>query len=84
MLRPTPVDEPPRLFRRADGAYVVRDAKLERLTRGLNLRQPDALQHFQRQLDHTGVTQRLEEAGVQDGDTVVVGGFEFEWTERPE
>ena len=79
LLRPTPVDEPVQLFRRSDGAYVVRDARLEGLARKLNFDTADAADYFQRQLDRSGVTERLERAGTVAGDTVVVGDLEFEW-----
>ncbi|MCY3958587.1 MAG: GTPase ObgE [Chloroflexi bacterium] len=79
VLRPSPVDEPAQLFRRSDGAYVVRDARLEGLARKLNFDTPDAADYFQRQLDRRGVTERLERAGTTAGDTVVVGELEFEW-----
>ena len=79
ILRPLPVDEPVHLFRRSDGAYVVRDARLEGLARKLNFDTADAADYFQRQLDRSGVTERLERAGTVAGDTVVVGDLEFEW-----
>ncbi len=79
VLRPRPVDEDARLFRRADGAFVVRDARLERLAQSLDFRTADAADYFQRRLDRRGVTQRLERAGAKAGDTVVVGELEFEW-----
>ena len=79
VLRPAPLDEPAHLFRRSDGAYVVRDPRLERLARRLNFDTPDAADYFQRQLDRSGVTERLERAGTVAGDTVVVGDLEFEW-----
>ena len=80
VLRPAPVDEEPRLFRRSDGAYIVRDRALETMARSLDFKTPDAAAYFQRQLDRRGVTERLERAGVRDGMAVVIGDFEFEWT----
>ena len=79
VLRPEPVQEAPRLFRREDGAYVIRDPTLERLARQLNLNTSDAVDYFQRRLDRSGVTARLEKAGAEPGDTVVIGELEFEW-----
>ncbi len=80
VLRPPAVDEEPRLFRRSDGAFVVRDPKLELLAARLNLETRDAADYLQRQLDRLGVTKRLEQAGVGDTDTVVIGDVEFEWS----
>lgn len=79
VLRPEPVHEAPRLFHREDGAYVIRDPTLERLARQLNLNTQDAVDYFQRRLDRSGVTARLEKAGAEPGDTVVIGELEFEW-----
>ena len=83
VLRPTPLDEPAELFRRADGAYVVHNERLERLASKLNFNTADASDYFQRQLDRSGVTERLEQAGTVAGDTVVVGDLEFEWGGPP-
>ena len=79
VLRPEPVHDAPRLFRREDGAYIVRDPALERLARQLDLNTQDAADYFQRRLDRSGVTARLEKAGAEPGDTVVIGELEFEW-----
>ena len=79
VLRPDPVDEGPQIYRRSDGAYIVRDNQLERLARSLNFDTVDAAAYFQRQLDRRGVTERLERAGTVAGDTVIVGDLEFDW-----
>jgi GTP-binding protein len=79
VLRPDPVDEGPQIYRRSDGAYIVRDNQLERLARSLNFDTVDAVAYFQRQLDRRGVTERLERAGTVAGDTVIVGALEFDW-----
>ena len=39
----------------------------------------DAADYFQRRLDRSGITARLEDAGAKPGDTVVIGQLEFEW-----
>ncbi len=79
VLRPEPLHEAPRLFRREDGAYVIRDPALERLAARLNMDTRDAADYFQRRLDRSGITARLEDAGAKPGDTVVIGQLEFEW-----
>ena len=45
----------------------------------LDLGSNDAVDYLQRRLDRSGVTVRLENAGAQTGDTVVIGALEFEW-----
>ena len=79
VLRPSPVDQDAQLLRRSDGAYVVRDKRLEDLAKKLNFDTPDAAAYFQRQLDRRGITERLERVGTMPGDTVIVGNLEFEW-----
>ena len=79
VLRPEPVHDDPRLFQREDGAYVIRDSKLERLADRLNPDSLDAMDYLQRRLDRSGITARLETAGAKPGDTVVIGKLEFEW-----
>mgnify|MGYP000958645180 FL=1 len=68
-----------RIFRRADGAWVVRSAWLERLARRVGWGMPEAVDRFQRTLDRYGITAALEEAGVAPGDTVIIGESELEW-----
>jgi GTP-binding protein len=79
VLRPEPIDQAAQLLRRSDGAYVVRDKRLEDIADTLNFDTPDAAAYFQRQLDRRGITERLERVGTIPGDTVVVGNLEFEW-----
>ena len=79
ILRPEPIHEDPRLFRREDGAYIIRDSNLERLAERLNLESLDAVDYLQRRLDRRGITARLERAGAKPGDTVVIGDLELEW-----
>jgi Obg family GTPase CgtA-like protein len=39
----------------------------------------EALQHLQRKLERIGLIEALTSAGVQEGDTVLIGDFEMEW-----
>ena len=38
-----------------------------------------SLQYFQRVLRNTGIIAKLEEMGIQEGDTVSLEGFEFDF-----
>jgi hypothetical protein len=44
---------------------------------------PEALERLQRVLEKSGITRALETAGVQPGDTVVIGLTELQWTDEP-
>ena len=39
----------------------------------------ESLQYFQRVLRQSGIIDRLEEMGIQEGDTVSILNFEFEY-----
>jgi Obg family GTPase CgtA-like protein len=41
----------------------------------------EAVQRFQRTLEHMGIREALEEAGVETGDTVHIGEAELVWEE---
>ncbi|NPV09541.1 MAG: GTPase ObgE [Anaerolineae bacterium] len=81
-VRPPAVDEKEaavRIFRRSDGAWIVRAPWLERLARRTAWGMPEAVERFQRTLDRYGITTTLEEVGVRPGDTVIIGEAELEW-----
>ena len=54
-------------------------AQVDRLVEMTNFNFYEAIQRFQRILDGMGVLDALRDAGVEAGDTVVLGGFEMEW-----
>lgn len=45
----------------------------------VDLEDEESLQYFQRVLRDTGIIDRLEEAGIQEGDTVNILNIEFEY-----
>ena len=47
--------------------------------RGINFGEQESLQYFQRVLTNAGVIKALTEAGIQEGDTVDIYGFEFDF-----
>lgn len=62
-----------------DGIYYV-DAKfLEPILRTVNLDDYSSLQYFQKVLRSSGIIEKLEEMGIQEGDTVNLYGFEFDF-----
>ncbi len=62
-----------------EGAFQVRGRKLERLVAMTDLNSEEGVEHLQRLLARMGVFEALERAGIQVGDTVVMGGWETEW-----
>lgn len=75
-LRP---DEPFEI-RIEDGIFVVSGERVERLAQMTNFDSDEALARFEQILAKMGVTKRLRELGVHDGDTVRIAGVEFDYT----
>jgi GTP-binding protein len=63
--------------------YRVYGTHVERIANMTNMDNPEALERLQRVLEKSGITKALEEAGVQPGDTVVIGLTELQWTDEP-
>lgn len=64
---------------REDGVYFVEADWLLNTMRTIDLDDYDALQYFQRLLQRAGVIDALVAAGVQEGDTVSMYDFEFDF-----
>lgn len=62
-----------------DGIYYVESDYLEGVLMTANMEDYSSLQYFQRVLRANGVIDRLEEMGVQEGDTVDIMGFQFDY-----
>lgn len=62
-----------------DGVYYV-DAKwLEPIMRTLDMDDYSSLQYFQQVLRKSGIIDKLENMGINEGDTVNIMGFEFDY-----
>lgn len=62
-----------------DGTYYVEAQWLEPILRTVDLDDYSSLQYLQRVLQTSGVFQRLEDMGIEDGEPVDIHGFEFEY-----
>ncbi len=62
-----------------DGIYYIDAPFLERILRTVNIDDYESLQYFQRVLRNTGIIARLEEMGIQEGDTVDLFGWQFDF-----
>lgn len=62
-----------------DGVYYVRGAWLERLLDRVNLGDTESRQYFEKSLKNSGIYERMEKMGIQDGDTVDIYDLEFEY-----
>ena len=61
------------------GIYFVEAEWLEGVLRMANMDDYESLQHFQLVLKSSGIIEELENMGIQDGDTVSVCDFEFDY-----
>jgi GTPase len=75
-------DEGFEIKRDPDGAWRVEGRKIERIAVMTRWEYYDAVLRFQRILQALGITQALRDAGVDEGDTVRIGGTELEWSEE--
>ena len=62
-----------------DGCWRVRGKRIERVAAMTNWDYYEAAMRFQRILEATRIAQALEDAGVQEGDTVCIGDTELVW-----
>ena len=71
------IAESPYAIRNENGVYVVEGPWVERILGSVNFADRESLQYFQRVMKTSGVIDALEKKGVQEGNTVRVGGTEF-------
>lgn len=64
-----------------DGAFVLSGEKIERLFAMTNFERDASINRFARQLRAMGVDEELRSRGAEDGDTVRLLDFEFEFQE---
>lgn len=62
-----------------DGVYVVEGPKIEKMLGYTNLDSEKGFVFFQHFLKQTGILEKLEETGIQEGDTVRMYGLEFDY-----
>ena len=62
-----------------DGEYVVEGPRIEKMLGYTNLESEKGFNFFQKFLKENGILQALEEAGIQEGDTVRMYGLVFDY-----
>ncbi len=63
-----------------DGTFVISGARVERLAAMTNFESDEGLARFERILGKLGVEKKLRDLGVQEGDSVRIGEFEFSYS----
>ena len=64
-----------------DGVYYVEADWLWDILRSVNMDDYSSMQYFQKVLRSSGIIDKLEEQGINEGDTVDIFGFRFEFVE---
>ncbi len=79
--KPPTVDtsEPLEITRADDGTWLVEGPWLQRLMANVNFGDFESRSWFDRMLRQSGLFDRLEEMGIQDGDTVSLYNLEFDY-----
>jgi GTP-binding protein len=79
IYRPDVEREQPYEITLVNGEYVISGPAVDKLLGMVNLDDYDSLQYFQRMLRKQGIIDALREKGVQDGDTVRMNDFSFDF-----
>ena len=69
----------PYTVEKEEDVFVVEGPKIEKMLGYTNLDSEKGFQFFQRFLKDTGILEKLEEAGIQEGDTVRMYGLQFDY-----
>lgn len=72
-------EEPYTVEMTADGVYVVEGPKIEKMLGYTNIDSEKGFLFFQKFLKEQGILAKLEEMGIQDGDTVQMYGLAFDY-----
>lgn len=81
VYRHVKAEEPFKISRDSDGAYVLSGDKIETLFKMTDMTSNESQQRFARQLRGMGVDEALRERGVKDGEVIRLMDFEFEFIE---
>jgi GTP-binding protein len=79
IFRPPEDDEGFTISVESDG-FRISGKRVERLVGRTDWRYEESIRRLHRALESIGVTEAMEEAGVQKGDTVYIGDAELEWS----
>ena len=66
-------------FYKERGVYIVKSEQLERLSALADTRDYRVLLQLWREMNRLGIARRLQEAGIEPGDTIRIGRAEMEW-----
>ena len=79
ILKPTPKPRGPQI-KISDDLFTIVFPSVERIAKRIDYEDWTARMQLYKHMKKTGVVKALEEAGIKKGDTVKMGGIEWEWT----
>lgn len=81
VIRPEDAEEAFAIYRLSNGDWRIRGKKIERVAAQTYFEFDATAMRFQQILDQMGISKALREAGVEEGDTVIIGDEVLEWSE---
>jgi len=72
-------EEKPFEIKKENNIYIVTGSWARKLVSSINFNDHESLQYFQRAIKKKGIVDALEEMGINEGDTVRIEDFEFEY-----
>ncbi len=72
-------EEEPFTVEIVNGQFVVQGPSAERIMRRINVEDNESFAYLQRSLKKIGIDDALRAKGIQDGDTVILVDWQFEW-----
>lgn len=72
-------NEPFSVFKEEDGVFKIEGPRVERMLGYTNLDSEKGFEFFQNFLKNNGMLEELENLGIEDGDTVEIYGWSFEY-----
>lgn len=63
------------------GTFIISGGLIDKLVRGIILSDTESFAYFQKRLKQSGIDDKLKEMGIEEGDIVKIGNFEFEYVE---
>lgn len=74
-------EEEPFRIEQVEGVFEVTGKRIEKLVAMTNFSTDEGLQRFQRTVEKMGLEQALKNMGIQEGDTVRIKDWEFDYSE---
>ena len=72
-------DEPIEVYKADEHAFVIEGPRVDRMLGYTNLDDEKGFAFFQKFMKEQGIIDRLEELGIEEGDTVYLGDLEFDY-----